>query len=158
MTYRVIQWATGGVGQEALRQVIASPDLELVGVFVYSDANNNGTRDGGEAAIGGVTINLTGSDYLDFPVSASTTTSSTDGSYCFNNLQAGTYTISTTTRNSNTDHSKTSAVGDTGFTRHEPAAAVYTITVVPEPATLSLLALSGLGSFGMNVLRRRRRS
>src|SRR5438105_3399965 len=62
--------------------------------FVYSDANNNGTRDGGEAAIGGVTINLTGSDYLDFPVSASTTTSSTDGSYCFNSLQAGTYTIS----------------------------------------------------------------
>jgi hypothetical protein len=36
--------------------------------------------------------------------------------------------------------------------------AIYTITVVPEPATLSLLGLSGLGSLGMTMLRRRRRS
>jgi hypothetical protein len=34
----------------------------------------------------------------------------------------------------------------------------FTITVVPEPATLSLLGLSGLGSFGLTVLRARRRS
>jgi hypothetical protein len=32
----------------------------------------------------------------------------------------------------------------------------FTITVVPEPATLSLLGLSGLGSLGLNILRRRR--
>ena len=62
--------------------------------FVYHDANDNGVRESAEAPIGGVAINLSGSDYLDLPVSASTTTSSTDGSYCFNNLQAGTYTIS----------------------------------------------------------------
>jgi len=35
--------------------------------------------------------------------------------------------------------------------------ATFTITVVPEPATLSLLGLSGLGSFGLTVLRRHRR-
>jgi len=73
------------------------------------------------------------------------------------NTPAGTYVISTTDINSNTDHSKTSTVGDGTFTRHNIAAASYTITVVPEPATLSLLGLSALGSFGMNVLRRRRR-
>lgn len=33
----------------------------------------------------------------------------------------------------------------------------FTITVVPEPATLSLLGLSGLGSFGLTVLRARRK-
>jgi PEP-CTERM motif len=74
------------------------------------------------------------------------------------NTPAGTYTIFTTTNSSNTDHSKTTAVGDGTFTRHEPASAAYTITVVPEPATLSLLGLSGLGSLGMTMLRRRRRS
>jgi hypothetical protein len=35
--------------------------------------------------------------------------------------------------------------------------AIYTITVIPEPATISLLGLGGLGSFGLTVLRARRR-
>lgn len=34
--YRVLQWATGLLGKEALRQIIDHPDLELAGVFVYS--------------------------------------------------------------------------------------------------------------------------
>ncbi len=36
MTIRVIQWATGAVGLAQLREVIDRPDLELVGLFVYS--------------------------------------------------------------------------------------------------------------------------
>jgi hypothetical protein len=48
MTYKVIQWATGGVGTEALRQVIKAHELELVGVFVYTDEKNG--RDAGELA------------------------------------------------------------------------------------------------------------
>ena len=36
MTYRVIQWATGLVGQEAIKGVLAHPDLELVGRWVHS--------------------------------------------------------------------------------------------------------------------------
>jgi 2,4-diaminopentanoate dehydrogenase len=34
--YRVVQWATGNVGLEALRAIIDHPDLELAGVLVYS--------------------------------------------------------------------------------------------------------------------------
>ncbi len=36
MTYRVIQWATGGVGRAAIEGVIAHPELELVGCWVHS--------------------------------------------------------------------------------------------------------------------------
>ena len=37
MPYRVIQWATGNVGKSAIEGVLAHPELELVGVKVYSD-------------------------------------------------------------------------------------------------------------------------
>jgi hypothetical protein len=37
MSIRVIQWATGAIGKTCLRQVIDHPDLELAGLFVYSD-------------------------------------------------------------------------------------------------------------------------
>ena len=33
---RVIQWGTGNVGHEALRGILESPELELVGVLVYT--------------------------------------------------------------------------------------------------------------------------
>ncbi len=35
-TYRVIQWATGSVGREALKGILMHPALELAGVFVHS--------------------------------------------------------------------------------------------------------------------------
>lgn len=38
VTYRVVQWATGNIGLRSLRAVIEHPNLELVGVYVYSDA------------------------------------------------------------------------------------------------------------------------
>ncbi len=46
MTYRVIQWATGGVGRAAIEGVLSHPDLELAGVWVHS-AEKDG-RDVGE--------------------------------------------------------------------------------------------------------------
>lgn len=46
--YRVIQWATGAMGKTCLRSVIDHPDLELAGLFVYSDAKAG--RDAGEIA------------------------------------------------------------------------------------------------------------
>jgi hypothetical protein len=46
VTYRVIQWATGGVGRAAIEGVLDHPDLELAGCFVYG-AEKDG-RDVGE--------------------------------------------------------------------------------------------------------------
>ena len=37
MTYKVVQWATGIHGRLALRGILDHPDMELVGVKVYSD-------------------------------------------------------------------------------------------------------------------------
>jgi hypothetical protein len=48
MTYRVIQWATGLVGQESIKGIVAHPELELVGCWVHSDAKVG--RDAGEIA------------------------------------------------------------------------------------------------------------
>jgi 4-hydroxy-tetrahydrodipicolinate reductase len=44
--YRVVQWATGNIGLRSLRAAIEHPDLELVGLYVYSDAKAG--RDAGE--------------------------------------------------------------------------------------------------------------
>ena len=46
MTYRVIQWATGLVGKEAIKGVLAHPELELIGCWVHSDDKVG--RDAGE--------------------------------------------------------------------------------------------------------------
>jgi hypothetical protein len=46
VTYRVIQWATGGVGKAAVEGVLLHPELELVGCWVHSEAKNG--RDVGE--------------------------------------------------------------------------------------------------------------
>jgi 4-hydroxy-tetrahydrodipicolinate reductase len=44
--YRVVQWATGNIGLRSLRAVIEHPDLELVGLYVYSEAKVR--KDAGE--------------------------------------------------------------------------------------------------------------
>lgn len=46
--HRVVQWATGAMGKTCLRAVIDHPDLELVGLYVYSDEKAG--RDAGEIA------------------------------------------------------------------------------------------------------------
>jgi hypothetical protein len=43
---RVIQWATGSVGREAMRGILAHPGLALTGVFVHSESKNG--ADAGE--------------------------------------------------------------------------------------------------------------
>jgi 4-hydroxy-tetrahydrodipicolinate reductase len=44
--YRIVQWATGNIGLRSLRAVIEHPEMELVGLYVYSDAKAG--RDAGE--------------------------------------------------------------------------------------------------------------
>ena len=48
MAYRVIQWATGGVGRAAIEGILDHPELELAGCWVHS-ADKDG-RDAGEIA------------------------------------------------------------------------------------------------------------
>ena len=45
-TYRVVQWATGRIGESSLRELIRSPEMDLVGVYVHSAAKDG--RDAGE--------------------------------------------------------------------------------------------------------------
>ena len=48
MTFRVIQWATGGVGKAAIEGILDHPELELVGCWVHDPAKAG--RDAGELA------------------------------------------------------------------------------------------------------------
>src|SRR5918995_1768094 len=61
-TYRVIQWATGGVGRAAIEGIIGHPDLELVGCWVHSAAKAG--RDVGEL-IGRAPVGVVASDDVD---------------------------------------------------------------------------------------------
>lgn len=48
MTLRVVEWSTGTVGRLAIAGIVARPELELVGVWVSSEAKEG--RDAGELA------------------------------------------------------------------------------------------------------------
>jgi RHS repeat-associated protein/uncharacterized repeat protein (TIGR01451 family) len=62
--------------------------------FVYHDADNDGTKDAGEAGLQGVVVTLTGTDILG-PVSRTAVTDF-DGQYAFPALRPGTYTVTQT--------------------------------------------------------------
>ena len=63
--------------------------------FVYFDVDNDGAKDGSESPITGVTITLTGTDINSAPVNRTLETAA-DGSYKFDNLAPGNYTITQT--------------------------------------------------------------
>ena len=48
MRYRIIQWATGGVGRAAIEGIVKHPELELVGCWVHG--RKKAGRDAGEIA------------------------------------------------------------------------------------------------------------
>jgi hypothetical protein len=51
--YRVIQWATGNIGSRSLKAVIDHPNMDLVGLYVHSDAKVG--RDAGDLCGAGLT-------------------------------------------------------------------------------------------------------
>src|SRR5262249_42466195 len=63
--------------------------------FVYNDVDNDGVRDAGESGLEGVTVTLTGTDYLGAAVSR-TAVSDLTGAYRFDAMLAGNYTVTET--------------------------------------------------------------
>jgi large repetitive protein len=73
---------------------------------VYNDANGNGTKEGTEPGLSGVTVTLTGTDANGNPVNRSALTD-VNGDYSFKDLTTGTYTITETQPNAYTDGAET---------------------------------------------------
>ncbi|MEM1218299.1 MAG: PKD domain-containing protein [Bacteroidota bacterium] len=86
-------------------------DVGSICGFKYNDLNGNGTQDFGENGLPNWQINLT-------PAVVAPQLTDQNGTYCFNNLPPGTYTVSETMQ--------------AGWTQTEPGGAgTYTITVAP---------------------------
>lgn len=79
--------------------------------FVYVDANENGTRENGEAGIAGVTVRVTNTA----GGATSTTVTDASGAYTFSNLPAGTYRLAETQPTQYLDGAE--QVGSLGGTR-----------------------------------------
>jgi hypothetical protein len=85
----------GDAGQASFNYTYPGPAAmpASIGGFVFTDNNFNGVRDFGDGGLAGITVTLTGLDLMGNSVSVTTTTG-TDGSYKFNGLAAGTYSLS----------------------------------------------------------------
>ncbi|MFN0201684.1 MAG: SdrD B-like domain-containing protein [Bacteroidia bacterium] len=70
--------------------VPAQANTGSIGDFVWFDLNNNGLQETGEIGITNVTVTL----YDNTNTAIATTTTNTFGQYIFNNVNAGTYTLS----------------------------------------------------------------
>jgi hypothetical protein len=75
-----------------------------------------------------------------------------DLQFTLSGLAPGTYHLETTTLSPKPSEATVNA------TDAFAPQSIYTITIVPEPATWSLLVLGGLGAVGLNLLRTRKRA
>ena len=91
-----------------------------IGGLVYEDLNANGARDAGEPPLSGATITLTPTDPSGSPVTA---TSGADGTFLFQKLAAGTYSLTQTP--------------PTGFTQTQPPTDGYQVTLATGGSSLN---------------------
>ncbi|MDP7018380.1 MAG: tandem-95 repeat protein [Pirellulaceae bacterium] len=82
----------GGMATATVMVTVRDFEPSSLGGSVFIDQNNNGLFDANEGALGGVTIQLTGTSPIQGAVNASVQTAA-DGSYAFINLPPGEYQI-----------------------------------------------------------------
>ena len=83
-----------GTGYQTPIPTMPTLGIQLSGM-TYVDADNDGVVDAGESPLAGITITLTGTANNGTTVNRTTTTA-TDGTYQFTDLQAGIYTLTET--------------------------------------------------------------
>ncbi|MCB1877129.1 MAG: DUF11 domain-containing protein, partial [Chromatiales bacterium] len=106
---------------------------------VFFDFDDSGTLEGNDYGIAGQTIDLSGTDTNGNGVIRQTTTAA-DGSYSFNDLPEGSYTVTQPTQPADTSNGQT-LVGTTGGTATTPAIA---------PSAISTIDLTGANTVSAN--------
>ncbi len=115
---------------------------------VFFDLNNNGVKEAGDAGIGGVDIRLTGTDDLGNLVDTTVPTNA-DGTFSFEGLRPGTYTLIEPTQPAGTAQGKTTA-GQLDSTKGNSGTASN--GAAPESSKITDIDLTRPGDFSSDNL------